>query len=201
MCSEGSCICSKIKGSFEGGDGTTQGSCSLRSQKCQADGNCAECNTSGQCNGLTDTCENHRCVCGTTGSACNETLSNHCLNGVCLCGSISQCSQNQELITLSYTGNNGVDITPNCDQDLCYKICGCYWDSNAMTCKMQRTKNEVCQKITKYYNPLYIQDKLKYYYGAEGTDFVPILECDDVVGGKEGEYYCLGMVILSIYVS
>ena len=42
------------------------------------------------CSGLTDTCINGKCLCGTL-SACNSTSSDKCLNGDCRCGSTPYC--------------------------------------------------------------------------------------------------------------
>ena len=51
---------------------------------------------------------------------------------------------------------------------------------------IQRTEQEVCQPISKYYNPLYAPGKNNAPTGGE--------YCDDNFGDKVGEYHCLGIV-------
>ena len=195
VCSQGDCVCSKTKGLFIVGDGTTQGSCDLRSHKCQANGRCAECTTDAQCTGLTDTCISTKCSCGTDGP-CNSTISNECLGGNCMCGANPKCSQKQEMLVLN--------LASGCTRQLCEgvllpnftyiaPICGCFWDTTIVNgaeigCKVPRSDQEVCQPISKYYNPLFIKNRLS-YAGRE------VLECDDIFGDQEGEYHCLGIVI------
>ena len=212
MCNEGKCVCTKIKGSFEVGNGKTQGSCSSRSHKCHASGICAECISSSDCDDLSDTCANNKCVCGERGSPCNGTISNHCRNGNCMCGSADQCFQANQITDFGFKGNNGVELDLKCTKDVCFQsnllaiednvkkgYCGCYWNGNA--CKMQRSDQEVCQQITKFYNPLFIMEN-----GNAGTNGTPTLKwsnsnidgplgCDDVIGDRVGEYHCLGNII------
>jgi hypothetical protein len=185
FCKDGQCICSKDKTIFESGDGTTQGSCSSPLEKCQADGSCEECTRSGQCasatNGLTDTCLNMKCVCGTDeyAKACNQTTSNRCIKGICMCGSNPGCSQTNHIAELA-----------NCDENDCGNttatgICGCKWENGV--CKIPRSDQEMCQPISKFYNPLHIKGELRY-----NNESVTL--CDDVIGRKEnvGKYFCLG---------
>ena len=213
MCNEGKCVCTKIKGSFEVGNGKTQGSCSSRSHKCHASGICAECISSSDCNDLSDTCRNNKCVCGETGGPCNKTISNRCAAGQCMCGSADQCFQTKQLVDFGFKGNNGEDLNLDCKASTCFQrygtlaegsgkpYCGCFWDQTAAKCKMQRSDQEVCQQITKYYNPMFIMENGnagtngKSKLNAYGkTDNGP-LECDDVIGARVGEYHCLGNVI------
>ena len=49
-------------------------------------------------------------------------------------------------------------------------------------CLVQRTEHEVCEQISEYYNPMYVKGK------------VPENPCEDIVGGRVGEYHCLGIV-------
>ena len=190
MCSEGQCVCSKIKGLFQKGDGSTQGSCNSRSHKCQSNGVCAECITSAECSGLTDTCIGFKCSCG-TGGPCNSTRSNICTDGSCMCGKSLACSQKQEMVLLSHMyGNN---LVANCDQTKCQGTtnakgyCGCHWNGSA--CMVPRSDQEVCTQVTEFYNPLFIKGKLKYF------DQEALL-CDDIIGSQIGEYHCLGIIIL-----
>ena len=189
LCSEGQCMCSKIKGLFQKGDGSTQGSCDSRSHKCHSNGICAECITSAECSGLTDTCVGFKCSCG-TGGPCNSTRSNHCVDGSCMCGTISACSQKQEMVPLA-----------NCNQDTCEGTlgtrgyCGCHWDITSNSCMVPRSDQEVCTQITKFYNPLFIKGRLT-YYNPDTKSQEDVLECDDIIGGQVGEYHCLGIVIL-----
>ena len=111
-------------------------------------------------------------------------------------GATPQCYIKNQLVTLDYKGNSGEDLVPDCNEGDCLRICGCFWDQLNSKCKIQRSDQEVCSLITRYYNPLYIKEKLKYYYVLGGTNYFNVLECDDVVGGLEGEYHCLGIVIL-----
>jgi hypothetical protein len=80
-----------------------------------------------------------------------------------------------------------------CNENSCYGICGCQWDGTK--CTVPRSDQEVCEPITKYYNPLYIKDKLTYYDKFQSITH-NILNCDDVIGDQLGEYHCLGIAIL-----
>ena len=188
FCKDEQCSCSKGESIFEAGDGTTQGSCSSPLAKCQADGRCKECSHSGQCasttNGLTDTCLNSRCVCGTEEDAkpCNETRSNHCIRGICMCGLNQECSQTNHITELD-----------DCDESKCGNtavsgICGCKFENDV--CKIPRSDQEVCQQITQYYNPLFIKGELMY-------ENETVMLCDDIIGKREniGKYFCLGNLI------
>ena len=171
-CNHGTCICSKTRGKFENGDGSSQGSCRLPSHKCQASGRCLECIHSGQCKGLTDTCVNNKCSCGNKGP-CNSTISNICLNGICKCGNNDQCAQEYRL-----------EVTPaggECDPTKCswYRL-----DEN---CVVPRSSQEVCEKVTEYYNPLYIPNRIP------SNDGIPGETCDDEKGKFVGQYQCLGV--------
>ena len=198
MCSEGQCMCSKIKGLFEKGDGSTQGSCNSPFHKCQSNGMCAECITSAECSGLTDTCVGFKCSCG-TGGICNSTISNSCIDGVCRCGTSSACSQKQEMVSLSHRFAD--NLVTNCNQNTCegsHGFCGCQWDAANQSCMVPRSDQEVCTQITKFYNPLFIKGRLT-YYNQITTSSEGVVECDDIIGGQVGEYHCLGIVIFHIY--
>ena len=193
-----------MKGTFEVGDGSTQGSCSSRIHRCHPNGKCAECISDSNCNGLSDTCENSKCVCGKGGTTpCNGTVSNHCVNGECMCGSFGMCGRNvlsdieetygnlvtdcspDKCLSFKYNADNSKLIPDISSTNTDKRYCGCYWDGTK--CRIQRSDQEVCQRITKYYNPLFIKDKLSYNDGS-----LNVLECDDVIGGRVGEYHCLG---------
>ena len=97
FCSDGTCSCTKTKGKFEKGDGTTTGSCSTTLHKCQENGRCLECQYDSQCTGLSNKCISGTCSCGDLGHSCNETRSNACLNGQCKCGYGDQCASEMYL--------------------------------------------------------------------------------------------------------
>ena len=160
------------------GDGTTRGSCHSVYDKCHSTGECKGCLSNAECNGLTDTCTSSKCGCG-TGPACNSTISSHCLNGKCKCGDTDQCA-------------TGLRIDPELDpRDGSFGI--------------QRSAQEVCEKITKYYNPLFVP-KHPLMKTAAGNTVVTefdedstvdsyILDYDDRKGctNNIGQYMCLGM--------
>ena len=114
QCFSGNCGCSKKAGTFEIGDGTTQGSCLSNNHRCQSSGRCLECISDGQCFGLSDKCRNNKCVCG-EGPACDYDSATH----ICL----MQRSSDEicELITDKYNPiyipNNAVDAETLCDDN------------------------------------------------------------------------------------
>ena len=174
LCSEGSCICSKSKKGYEIGDGNTQGSCTSSLHKCQSDGMCAECTYDSECTGLSNKCVKRICVCGdASGRPCNSTISNVCDSGVCMCGDNPECGQTLQDIVIRQYGEDG------CDE---YK---CSFDRSYSTCKQSRG-SEVCEKITTFYNPLYIEGE----FGSDGTPLN--FTCDDEKGKYLGTYQCLG---------
>ena len=164
QCFSGSCGCSKKAGSFEIGDGTTQGSCLSDNHRCQSSGRCLECISDSQCFGLSDKCRNNRCVCG-DGPACNPTKSSQCIGGVCKCGTNSECASLESVETLASCSSSS-----------------CYYDYTTTTCLMQRSSDEICELITDKYNPIYIPNN------AIGADVI----CDDNHGKFQGTYQCLG---------
>ena len=179
LCSLGACVCSKIRGAFELGDGTTRGSCYSITHKCHSSGECKGCISDGDCNGLSDKCNNFICGCG-SGPACNSTISNHCLNGKCMCGDGDQCSTKMEIVA-------GID-----PRDGSFGV--------------QRTDQEVCEQVTAYYNPLFVyqhplmkmKNKATFIdtgFDEDSTASSFILEYDDKKGCRSniGKYTCLGM--------
>ena len=54
-------------------------------------------------------------------------------------------------------------------------------------CKIQRSPQEVCEKITEYYNPLYVKGAI-----PSTSDSSTPEACDDGKGKFIGEYQCLG---------
>ena len=106
------------------------------------------------------------------GTRCNSTISNMCMNGQCWCGKNQQCSQ-----TIAAENDQGLDCNPR----------HCDYDSNSMSCLTVRTDQEVCEKITSNYNPLYIPQKIVTSDGSNA------LICDDRKGKYLDEYMCLGM--------
>ena len=171
LCSEGLCLCSKTRGEFVKGDGTTQGSCNSNLHKCQADGQCVECIDDSQCTVVANKCAANICSCGDTGP-CNATRSNLCTNGVCMCGSNPQCSDELKVETES-----------DCSDTKCS------YQTLDKTCLIQRSPQEVCEEVSSLYNPLY---KVGGISGAPEN-------CDDGIGKFPGEYHCLGKAFLNIF--
>ena len=163
-------MCSKVQGQFERGDGMSQGSCKSNVHKCQSSGICVECIHDSQCTGLSNRCSDNVCVCGESSEPCNSTLSNVCMNGVCNCGNNPQCSQTlKDLVRIAF-GVGGCNDKK------------CSYDIKDPSCKIQRGP-EVCENITKYYNPLYT--------GQAHADNA----CDDNKGKYLGTYQCLGITV------
>ena len=193
MCFQGNCVCSKIKGTFKTGDGTTQGSCSSPLHTCNSNGQCAECSFDSQCSGLSNKCVNSKCVCGNSHAPCNSTISNICDNGTCRCGLNDQCSTKFEVRPLQFNGQDVTECqktgTNRCEEKSYDEpgYCGCFWSNG---CKVWRSEQEVCQQISKYYNPLFIRDRIKY---QENGIEKPAWYCDDIFGDRIGEYHCLGI--------
>ena len=164
----------RYKKGYEIGDGNTQGSCTSSLHKCQSDGMCAECTYDSECTGLSNKCVKRICVCGdASGRPCNSTISNVCDSGVCMCGDNPECGQTLQDIVIRQYGEDG------CDE---YK---CSFDRSYSTCKQSRG-SEVCEKITTFYNPLYIEGE----FGSDGTPLN--FTCDDEKGKYLGTYQCLG---------
>ena len=178
LCSDGLCVCSKTRGEFVEGDGTTQGSCSSTLHKCQSDGKCVECISDSQCTVVADKCVGNICSCGDNGP-CNATRSNLCTSGVCMCGTNPQCSAEMRV-------EDDLDCTTN----------KCSYNSldsateQSLICKIQRSPQEVCQEVSAFYNPLYKLGAIDSATGAP-DDF----NCDDGIGKLTGEYHCLGKSI------
>ena len=179
LCFEGTCVCSKIRHQYEKGDGKSKGSCESNLHKCQSDGRCAECSLDSQCNGLSNKCDNRICVCGESSGPCDATTSSECRDGTCVCGTNPECfSSLQEVVTRE----NGID---GCDGYKCSAYVISYAsNSEHYRCKSQRGP-EVCEKITKYYNPLYLP-------GEIDSDGNRNYTCDDEKGKYLGTYQCLG---------
>ena len=113
-----------------------------------------------------------------------------------MCGKNPQCSTQLEIQTLQLNGN---DVNP-CIEKNCnagadrvnddHLYCGCFFDGRDGMCKIQRSDQEVCAPISKFYNPLYIHNQQNIDAGLAGS---PV--CDDIIGGHIGEYHCMGSVI------
>ena len=126
-----------------------------------------------QCTGLSNKCVKNVCACGDTSGPCDSTTSNECRNGVCMCGENPQCHQKaQDLVTLNVGAGN-------CDAKKCS-----YFTVDP-SCRVQRGP-EACEKITKYYNPLYAGKAVN----ADGSPADNA--CDDEKGKYLGTYQCLG---------
>ena len=176
LCSNGSCVCSKVNQGYGIGDGTSQGSCTSTLHKCQSNGKCVECSYDSQCTELSNKCVNGICVCGGLSRPCNSTSSNTCnVDGECRCGENPECHTSLHVIEVRSDGVN------ECSK---YK---CSWDRIHNDCKQQRGP-EVCAKITKYYNPLFLE-------GQTNSDSTPVdVICDDEKGKHLGTYQCLGNI-------
>ena len=173
LCYSGVCSCSKNVGTFEIGDGTTQGSCLSSKHKCQVSGRCVECVSDSQCSGLSDTCRNNKCVCG-NGAACNPTKSSQCTDGVCKCGTNPECASSEY-----------IEILPTCSTN---SVLSCYdniFPNNTHICLLPRSSSEVCELISDKYNPIYIPGN------AAGAT----LKCDDNKGKFHQTHQCLGKKI------
>ena len=183
LCSNSTCACSKVKRKYEKGDGTTQGSCKSRLHKCFANGECAECINDSHCTGLSNKCKNNICVCGESSGPCDSTTSNECKNNICMCGQNPQCYQKIQTVEKNDVGTSdsrGVE----CKNTLCS-----YDGVVLKQCVVQRGP-EVCEKITKYYNPLYSGKAVN----ADGSPAATA--CDDEKGKYLGTYQCLGNINL-----
>ena len=92
-----------------------------------------------------------------------------------MCGEQAECYTTLQDIEIRNYAEGG------CDQ---FK-CSFSFDGVFATCKRQRGP-EVCEKITQYYNPLYLGGEID----SSGTplNFV----CDDEKGKHTGTYQCLG---------
>ena len=167
FCFNGECACTKTIGEFEPGDGTTQGSCKSASGKCHMDGRCTECTLASHCSGLSDTCVNGKCKCGNQ-APCNPTKSNRCSSGVCYCG------DNQSCMISNHFDKNGVDPRNNSYPGL------------------QRTRSEVCEKITEFYNPRFIPNHPQLLQTTNGVTTTNGFEYDDLKGKESGTFQCLG---------
>ena len=157
---------------FEAGDGNTRGSCKSLSHKCYPDGGCSECKISSDCSRLSDTCTNGKCRCGSN-LPCNPIKSNICTNGVCYCG---------------------------IEENGCHTEDKYYPDKldpkNPSVLGLQRSKNEVCEKISDYYNPKFIPNHPLMVNGLneDGTTKYEIDYADNK-GNYTGTYQCLGMLL------
>ena len=176
-CYEGTCACSKTVGTFDAGDGTTQGTCLSSDHKCQSTGECAECVKDSQCYGLSDRCISGRCVCGSNGAICNPTKSSQCTSGVCKCGTNSECASAESFETLATCSST--------NPKTCYNI-----DDAYTSCQMQRSADEVCELVSDKYNPL---------YNPNNQVGVTTINCDDQRGKHTGTYQCLGKFAISYY--
>ena len=179
LCLEGTCVCSRIRRQYEKGDGKSKGSCKSNLHKCQSDGRCAECSFDSQCIGLSDKCINRVCVCGELSGSCNATTSSECRNGECVCGANPECADRPQEVVTRNDGVNGCDEFKCSAYVISYSLVG-----REYKCKIQRGP-EVCEKVTKYYNPLYLP-------GKTNSNGIRNFTCDDEKGKYLGSYQCLG---------
>ena len=93
-----------------------------------------------------------------------------------MCGENLECHTETQALK---TRENGKD---DCDE---FK---CSWDTKTSTCKLKRG-SEACEKITQYYNPLYLESQVD-------SDSTPLdFTCDDEKGKHLGTYQCLGNTV------
>ena len=169
LCSDGQCVCTKTLGKFEPGDGSTRGSCLSVTDKCHLDGSCDECLFDSHCYGLSDSCKSGKCKCGDD-PPCNSIKSNICTGGICYCGTeAGGCHiEDQFYSNLTDPRNNTVP-------------------------GLQRSKDEICEKVTEYYNPNFIPNHPLMVNGTHpnGTT-IYAFDYDDQKGKHTGTYQCLG---------
>ena len=184
FCSDGSCSCTKTRGEFEKGDGTTTGSCTTTLHKCQANGRCTECQFDSQCTGLSNKCIAGKCSCGDLGP-CNATRSNICVEeggtSVCKCGTGDQCPSEIFLEQDTDCGKAGGDFFNSNNK--------CSYNVFTRECFVTRSPQEVCEKVTEFYNPFFREI---YFIEDQNGNEKP-LNCDDNIGKNTGEYKCLGI--------
>ena len=90
------------------------------------------------------------------------------------------CGENAECYTTIQDIEIRNDDEGGCDQ---FK---CSFERVSATCKRQRGP-EVCEKITQYYNPLYLDAEV------DDSSSTPLnFPCDDEKGKYVGTYQCLG---------
>ena len=93
-----------------------------------------------------------------------------------MCGGNAECYTSLQDIETRKYGEGG------CDQ------LKCSFEKVFSTCKRQRGP-EVCEKITQYYNPLYLERQID---DSSSTPTTPDFTCDDEKGKYVGTYQCLG---------
>ena len=93
------------------------------------------------------------------------------------------CGKNAECYTTLQDIEIRNDDEGGCDQ---FK---CSFEKVSSTCKRQRGP-EVCEKVTQYYNPLYLERQV------EGSNKNPQgFTCDDEKGKYVGTFQCLGNIL------
>ena len=92
------------------------------------------------------------------------------------------CGENAECYTTLQDIEIRNDDEGGCDQ---FK---CSFEKVSSTCKRQRGP-EACEKITQYYNPLYLERQIE---DSSSTPTTPDFTCDDEKGKYVGTYQCLG---------
>ena len=97
-----------------------------------------------------------------------------------MCGEHPQCSSKRQGVVSFADGQQ------DCDSTRCsYTSSSVPFQGVVYSCKEQRGP-EVCERITKYYNPLYVGKALNSYGSPVDT------ACDDGKGKHLGSYQCLG---------
>ena len=91
-----------------------------------------------------------------------------------MCGENAECHTTLQDIEIRNIDNDG------CDQ---FK---CSFDRDTSNCKRHRGP-EVCEKITQYYNPLYLDAEVD-----DSSSTPHNFPCDDEKGKYVGTYQCLG---------
>ena len=97
------------------------------------------------------------------------------------------CGENPECHTAIQDIEIRQDGVDECDK---FK---CSWDTKTSSCKLRRG-SEACEKITNYYNPLYLEKEVD-------SSTTPLdRACDDEKGKHLGTYQCLGKVHIMSYI-
>ena len=105
-----------------------------------------------------------------------------------MCGSNVQCADE-----LRIEDDPGCNFDPTSQEEYDNLINMCSYNGFENYCKIQRSPQEVCEKITEFYNPLYVKGAIETEGGAPDDVNVP---CDDGKGKYVGEYQCLGKYTL-----
>ena len=102
-----------------------------------------------------------------------------------MCGTNVQCADE-----LRIENDTNCNLTPASQAEYNELTSTCSFSLIDFNCKIQRSPQEVCEKITKFYNPLYVKGAIA-TSGGTPEDGINV-PCDDGKGKFLGEYQCLG---------